>query len=63
MEELKSSNSKAISLKMMAKSKQQSLDKQPPEQQLRPDDDEEEEDFNVEDANEDYDCKVPPMFL
>ena len=48
----------------MAKSNQQSLDKQPPEYHLRPDDDDkEEEDFNFEDADEDYDCKVPPMFL
>jgi hypothetical protein len=45
----------------MAKSKQQSLDKQPPDYQLRPDD--EEEDFNVEDADENYYCKIPPIFL
>ena len=55
---------------MMLKINQQSLDHQRPEYHLRPQKNEEEiggeekeEDFNVGEADEEYDCKVPPVFL
>jgi hypothetical protein len=53
---------------MRLKNDQKSLDNLLPEYNLRPHEDEdekeeEEDDFNVGDADEDYDCKVPPMFI
>jgi hypothetical protein len=60
--ELNSSTSKVKSSGMMLKINQQSLDNQFYDYNLRPAEDEN-EDFNVGDADEDYDCKVPPMFL
>ena len=53
---------------MMLKFNQKSLDNQLPEYHRRPhieeeDKEEEEEDFYIGDVEEDYDYKVPPMFL